>query len=251
MKQLTGFVDIHNHMMFGVDDGASSEEMTREMLEIAYKDGIRGICLTPHFYNPMIKKRGEITFSTEKFERIKAFASLHYPDLRLWCGNELFFHNDCLEKLDSGQCYTLDNSRYVLVEFFPDKEKQNIYSGLHRLLKSGYVPVLAHIERYRCFYRKFDCIKLLSDDGVRIQINASSVLGDFGVSCKHFTQKLLRCGLVDFVATDAHNKDERAPLLSECFEYVEKKYGLKYAEAIFRDNALKILRRSSHNNGKE
>ena len=82
-------------------------------------------------------------------------------------------------------------------------------------------------------------------------INASSVLGDFGVSCKHFTQKLLRCGLVDFVATDAHNKDERAPLLSECFEYVEKKYGLKYAEAIFRDNALKILRRSSHNNGKE
>lgn len=244
LDSLTGLIDIHNHMLYGIDDGPPSQAIMLDMLKIAYDDGIRGICLTPHFYNPMIPKIEKKSLDISPDDRIdilKKEIARKYPGMRLWKGNELFFHHECLSKLESGACLTLGNSRYVLVEFFPDEDFKTISNALQIFLKSGYISVLAHAERYKCLYKKIREINALSDAGVKIQVNSSSVLGFHGMFCKHFIHKLLQLELVDLIASDAHNNVDSRPILSDCFMYVKRKYGVDYAKRLFCTNALRIL----------
>ena len=99
-----GFVDIHSHILFGVDDGAETPAVSARMLEAAYRDGVRGICCTPHFYNPMVPRPKKAVGEDESFSRLAAYVREKYPDMRLWRGNEIFYHHDCIDDLTAGRC---------------------------------------------------------------------------------------------------------------------------------------------------
>ena len=146
------FFDMHTHMLCGVDDGAKDRDEMIAMLEMAYEDGTRAICLTPH-YSPYLF--GD-TFeqSAKSFAALKEYVSQKHPDMRIFLGHELGYHRSCLDALNEGRCRCIAGSRYVLVDFPEAVDFFEIQSAMDLLQRSGYVPILAHTERYRALFKR-------------------------------------------------------------------------------------------------
>lgn len=234
------FFDLHSHMLCGVDDGASDQTQMFEMLEVSYNDGVRAICLTPHF-TPYLY--GDTFESSEKsFALLKEYAQQSHPDMQLFLGHELGYHSGCLDALHSGRCRSLAGSRYVLMDFPADVDFFEIDNAIDILLRDGYIPVLAHTERYISLHKRISWIETFVDQGGVIQINASSVRGDWGTNVQRQWIKLLRDGLVHVISSDAHDLSERPPLMSVCMGYLEKNYGKEVIQNLVWENAWKIVR---------
>ncbi|MBB5195144.1 CpsB/CapC family capsule biosynthesis tyrosine phosphatase [Anaerocolumna cellulosilytica] len=236
-KNKTGFIDLHCHILPEVDDGAKDLQQAINMLKLAYKEGIRAIAVTPHyketvFENPTIRL-------IEKLNQIKV-AAKEFEGLTLTLGCEIYYSHESVHMLLDGVIPTIADSRYILVEFSPYAEYKYIKNGLQDMILNGYRPILAHAERYDnlCELEK---IRNLTDMGVYLQINTGGVLGEFGREEKRRCKKLLRYRLVHVAATDAHDDTERAPAIKKCFQFIKKKYGTEYAEALFIYNPKKVL----------
>lgn len=231
------FADLHNHSLFGADDGPGTEQEMFEMLDAARADGTEVICLTPHFHPGYFGDNREQ--ADRAFGELRRYAAEKYPEMRLYLGNELRYSPDCLSWLEGGACRTLGGTDYVLVDFDEGETERNIVRGLERLMNAGYKPVLAHAERYRALSVRR--IRELSADGVRIQIDVQSLFGGYGLGARLRSRKLLRVKLADIVATDAHGLSRRSPILSRGYRDIVRKYGEAYAGAIFADNPLRLL----------
>ena len=231
------FADIHNHSLAAVDDGARSEETMFRMVDAAYADGTRLLCLTPHFHP--ISFGDNRASSLESFQKLQVYAAERYPDLQLYLGNELRYGPNCDNWLKEGFCRTLGNSSLVLVDFSADAGQSLMIRGLSQLLSMGYRPVLAHAERYPNLTAKAvqDCFR----NGIQIQINAGSMFGSFGWGARIRARWLLRNRLVCMVASDAHDLQHRPPLLSKGYQLVSKLTDKDYADRIFCSNAVDLL----------
>lgn len=231
------FADLHNHALWGVDDGPETAGQMFEMLDAARADGTAVICLTPHFHPGYFGDNGER--ADRAFEELRRYASEKYPEMRLYLGNELRYSPDCLSWLESGACRTLGGTDWVLVDFAGTESERSIVRGLERLMSAGYRPVLAHAERYGALSE--GRIRELSRDGVRIQMDVQSIFGVYGLGARLRSRNLLRKKLVDIAATDAHGLGRRSPILSRGYRDVARKYGEAYADAIFADNPRRLL----------
>lgn len=231
------FADIHSHLLHGVDDGAASEAMSRRMLDAAYAAGTRLLCLTPHCHPGYFGDNSEK--AALAFSRLQAYAAEKYPDLQLLPGNELRFSTGCLSWLENGTCRTLGSTDYVLVDFREMEKAETILGGLNRLLNAGYIPILAHAERYRNL--PGEQIPRLRDKGVLIQVDAQALLMGFGLGQWQRSMRLLSKGMADFVSSDAHDLKSRPPQLERAWEYVKRKFGQTYARELFWNNAVRLL----------
>ena len=234
------FTDIHCHMLPDTDDGAKDKMQAAEMLRIAWQEGIRTICVTPH-YRPHRFPVDEAVLK-DRLDWLRQMAARIDKSIRIVRGNELYYSESGLEDLESGKCRTLNGSRYVLVEFSPAAGRGAITGGLSRILSCGFEPVLAHVERYESVMQDWRYVEELRRQGAVIQVNAQTVMGDYGLKAKRGVKKLLKKQLVDVIATDAHSSGRRSPRLKECGEFLEKKFGKDYAEALLLKNPDKILR---------
>lgn len=231
------FADIHIHALCGVDDGAKTKEDMFAMLDAAYADGTRLMCLTPHFYPGMFGEHHKRT--AESFELLKKYASEKYPDMELYQGNEIRYAPNCHEWIYDGVCYTMGGTRYVLMEFSFTESSEKIIRGLESMFNSGFLPILAHAERYPRI--SIPELRRLSDRGVLIQVDSMSLMRKFGFKEWLRSKRLLGGYIADFVSSDAHDVQGRPPQMSECFGYVKKKFGERYAQALFYDNAREIF----------
>lgn len=236
---MTGMFDIHNHIMYGVDDGSKTFEMTKNMLEIAYNEGTRGIILTPH-HNPY-RWKNEVSTLRERYEEIKAYVAETYPDMEIYLGNEIYYFEETLNDLESGSALTMSGSKYVLIEFTPSTEYNEIMHAIMDVQQSGYYPIVAHVERYECLLKDASHIEEMKELGAFIQVNASGVMGERSRLEKKFIKGLLKRGEVNFVATDAHRDNTRQPYLKKCADYIEKKFGKSYAKELFIDNPKAVI----------
>ena len=132
-------------MLFGVDDGARDEDMMRELLDLAVRDGTDAVCFTPHYHPGYYGDNGAQTDAA--FALARQYAAERYPALRLALGNELHYDPGAAEWLRAGQARTLCGSRYVLVDFRDGEAAFTIDRAMTQLLSLGYTPVLAHVER--------------------------------------------------------------------------------------------------------
>lgn len=236
---MTGFTDIHSHIMPGVDDGSRSFEESILMLKMAKEENIRKIILTPH------QKPDRSCVSAEGIrKRIKALQDeldcLHVP-IRLYTGSELLYSHDLAERLENGRVYTMAGSHYVLVEFMPDENWPYIRDGLYGLICRGYRPIVAHVERYVQVMQELDRVSELIDMGCYIQVNAGSLTGDWGFGIKHSTRRLIKRRLVHFIGTDAHRSEgKRAPRLRKCAEWI-RRMDVEYADELLWKNAENIF----------
>lgn len=233
------FADIHNHMLFGADDGAGTEAEMYQIIDASYADGVRHLCFTPH-YHPGYFGEYQAQINAA-FALAQSYCAERYPDLRLYLGNELRYERSCLEWLEQGRCRTLNNTEYLLVDFLYPEPAENILNAMLRVLNAGYTPVLAHVERYETFHRDLREIDQLKSWGVILQVDAQSPLGGLGHGSKVRARRLLDVGAVDLVASDAHDLTNRPPQLRPCYDFVSKKYGEDYAQHLFWEGALRII----------
>ena len=233
------FTDIHNHILFGVDDGARSEEEMYRLIDASYTDGVRHMCFTPHYHPAYFGEHQEQI--SVAFDLAKEYAEQNYPDLSLYLGNELRYERSSIEWLEQERCQTLNGTRYLLVDFLYSEPAENILDAMLRILNTGYKLVLAHVERYERFHRDLREIERLKSWGVILQVDAQSPIGGLGHGAKVRSRRLLEVGAVDFVASDAHDLTTRPPELRRCFDFVCRKYTEDYARHLFWDEPLRIL----------
>ena len=217
-----GYVDMHCHMMPGVDDGSQNVAMSYRMIEIAHEEGIDTCILTPH-YKPGHRHvaPGEIgRFAKEMTAR----SAVQGMPVKFYAGNELMYFSEACDRLDEGIVCTLAGSDYVLVEFEPLDDEDRILAGLRQLIYAGYRPVLAHIERYECMMKSKNAWRLVADMGCLIQANTGSITGDFGHMAKVYTRMLLKEQALHFVSTDAHRDYGRAPYMKASLSYEQAKH---------------------------
>lgn len=231
------FIDIHNHTLFGVDDGAKDREEALEMLKDAREQGAGALILTPHYRHGMFgypTEQIEENFQVLKEEAEKLELSLHL-------GCEYHVNSEIIQNLRAGRCRTLAGSDYVLTEYSGQAQYAYMAEYTGRLLSCGYLPVIAHVERYQCLLKEPELCRELSEKGAMIQINADSVLGMDGRAAERFCKKLLKNQWVDVIASDAHGRQERRSHMAKCQKAVEKACGVAYAEEIFVKNPGRIL----------
>lgn len=233
------FVDIHIHALFGVDDGAKTEAEMRAMVDASYADGVRILCVTPH-YHPGYFRNSNANIDTA-YSVLTEYVRKKYPDLELYLGNELRYSRDCVSWLRSGQCHTLNGSRYILVDFSEAAEAKTISGGLESLLNAGYCPVLAHVERYRALWGEKRLLRSFRENSVLFQVDAQSLLGSFGYRTERQSRLLLGEGVAELICSDGHDTRQRPPELSRCYHLVQKKYGADYANALFYENGKRLL----------
>lgn len=231
------FIDIHNHTLFGVDDGPREVAVSEEMLCSAKTQGADAVILTPHY------RKGMFPYQTEVIER--NFARLEQIaqkiGIRLFLGCEYYVNSELIANIQSGRCKTLAGSDYVLTEYSYQSEYSYIAEQTGRLISCGYFPVIAHVERYECIQKKPALCMELSNMGAFIQVNADSVIGKAGWQTKRLCKKMLSKHWVDIIASDAHDLTGRMMCMAECKAAIEKRYGEEYAKLLFEQNPMRII----------
>ena len=232
--------DIHCHMLPGVDDGPETSRMAAAMLKKSYRDGVRRIIVTPHYRAEMFEPEKKVLI--HRFLKMREYAeTIGNAGIELYLGCEYYRETDMARALKCGVHPTMAGSRYVLVEFSSMDGYYRIRTVLYDLISAGFIPIIAHAERYPAFVEHPGNITDAIGLGAKIQINADTILGENGFRVKHFCKKLLKNDEIDFIASDAHDLKERPSRLRECAEYIEKKYGRQMAVRIFEKNPSKII----------
>ncbi len=218
-------IDIHAHILPGIDDGARNLEESCHLLERAVSSGISGIIATPHDYvglKPAVLRELAIEVE-EKFRR-------QYPDFSLYLGQEILFHEEAPERLKAGELLTMADSRYVLVEFATDVSYGSLYRGIRRLVSAGYLPVLAHMERYGCL-RKEEKLEDLEGSGCLFQMNYGSLQGGYLNRDVRWCRRQVLAGRIHYLGTDMHRMDYRPPEIGGALEWAKGHVN----ESLFRE----------------
>ena len=233
------YIDLHSHILPGLDDGSKNMDQTLKMLEIAYSEGIRTIIATPHYQDGILDNN--LMKVEASISELKEHITDKFPDLKLLVGSEIYFSHDVISLLSDNLIPTLSGSRYILVEFSPMAESRYMEDGLQRLILEGYLPILAHAERYDAIRTQIGLIAEWISMGIYIQVNAMSIEGAFGKNHEKLSKKLLKKHWVHFVATDCHSDRTRAPRIRDVACFIAKKYGEEYKNEIFFNNPMKVI----------
>lgn len=238
-------IDIHSHIIFGVDDGPKSIEESLELIGIARKQGVRIIVATSHRRKGMFETPEKVIMAN--FIKLKEAVNEIYPELKLCFGGELYYSKSLMEKLEQRKVPSLNASRYILLEFSMNTPWKDIQKAVNEVNLLGLTPVLAHIERYDALAFNADRVNELIDKGCMTQVNSSHVLkqGLIGDRTKEFKKRVqffLEQDLVHCVASDMHNTTTRPPFMKEAYQLVKNEYGEDRAKALFKKNPLMILK---------
>lgn len=229
-------IDVHCHIIPGVDDGPDQIEKSIEMLKMAERDGIRKIIATPHRNHPMGYPKGNVQ---EQFDALKNAAKDAGIDVDLYLGAEQYIGKEDVFK--TFEAFPLFDGRYLLVEFKTHIDLESILAIIYELRIKGFRPIVAHVEMYPTIIGNDESISKIKAEGGLIQITASSLMGVAGKKIASKLTNAVKKGLVDFVATDAHGLNKRAPVLSDAYKYVQKNAGMEIANRIFSDNPSKLM----------
>lgn len=207
-------VDLHSHLIWEIDDGSKSKEMTINMLRQAVEGGTKKLVLTPHYFPgyyevPIteVKKRSKDLEDLSKKEGI---------DIGIYCGQEIYFNKKILENFEKKLIGTINESRYMMIEL--DMRKFNInevIEVLYELQLKGIIPVIAHPERYHQFIKNPLLINEFIKEGILFQLNVGSITGEFGKDVKKIAEIFLKKNIYSFFGSDAHRDKRRNPNMSK------------------------------------
>jgi protein-tyrosine phosphatase len=229
-------VDIHCHILYGLDDGASSLEIALEMAEIAVSEGVTHIVATPH--------------ANDQYPFVPELIQLRRDEILARMGGRLVLATGCdfhlsFENLQDirlqPQKYSLNQKNYLLVEFADFAIPPSMDQMLHQLQLAGLHPIITHPERNPLIRAQADRLLRWLRRGCYAQVTASSLLGRFGPTAKQAAETWMKQDAVHFVASDAHNTTSRPPRLREAFEVVAKQKGEDVAQALFVDNPRAVF----------
>lgn len=236
-------VDIHSHILPGVDDGAIDEAMTLNMLRMAEEDGTRVMIATPHYFYPhYIASQEEIE---KKVEAVNGLCRHNNIDIEVLPGREIMLDNYTLQDIEQGHMGSLNNTQYLLVELSMHEWKPYYLDLMYELQLQGYRLIIAHPERYNYIQEDITMLNPLIKEGAIFQLNAGSMTGFNGRKVQRTARELVRQGVVQLIASDAHSDRMRNPRLQEALAEVEKidphmaKKMIDYPYKILGEKAIK------------
>ncbi len=238
---VNGYVDIHSHVLWRMDDGSRSVEETLDLCCLAEETGTSQLFLTPHL---MYWEAVEELFDTRnmKVERLSELLEAEEIDLKLHKGFEILCDDDIFD-IKHFAPYTLADSRYILIEFdFFKTNLEDVTSWCNYLLSFGLVPVIAHPERYEFLLLNEEGIDILSRKGVLFQLNSGSAAGMFGEEVQAFAEKMINRGYADFIGSDAHSFNMRNTDMDFCFNNYSEEVNMDLLERAYSTNALKLIK---------
>ncbi len=233
-------IDIHNHIVFGIDDGAQTKEDMLDMARAAHAEGITDIIATPHHKIGVYENFGpKIKALTEEVNTIIAAEGI---PVKVHASQEVRIYGDVVEDLKNGQALTLsEDSPYVLIEF-PSHEVPIFTEQLFtKMALEGYIPIIAHPERNSELQKNPNKLAELIELGALAQVTAGVVCGHLGEFSKQCAEMMMDHRLIHIVASDAHNVTSRNYYMNEAYEAIAWKYGDE-AVNMYKENALKVLK---------
>lgn len=234
-------LDLHCHILPGLDDGAECMEESCEMAQLAVESGIRGVVATPHCNIPGGYRNYWSDYLRAQLPELQYHLQQKNIPLKLYMGMEVFATNDVPELLAAGKILTLNNTRYLLIEFDFEESYTRAQRILQHICDAGAIPVIAHPERYAIVQQDLAYVREIKDMGCLLQLNKGSLYGAFGRTSRRCAHKLLQNRLADTVASDAHGPYRRTPYMRDAHEVVCRDYSMEYAQLLFRDNPFRIL----------
>lgn len=231
-------IDIHHHVLPGVDDGPRELSEAAEMCALAAEEGIETIVATPH----VLRGRWPAFSRRELESRLGELRARAGNSPQLLLGSEYFFGHDMTEILREGvSVHPLAAGKYVLLELPANSVPPMFNQPLYRAQLEGWQPILAHPERNLVFQSNPDLLAALIGHGLRVQVTAGSLTGAFGSQARAAAETFLRRKLVHFVATDAHNMDKRPPRVKDAIEEVQSIAGETVAHALLDANPRAVI----------
>ena len=241
------FTDIHTHIIPGIDDGSTDIDETIAMLSIACEGGTRKITATPHMFLDLFANN-DLVEVRDRFNELKANLESHrdqfsfLKDIKVYLGAENYASPEFMEALDQGCVLTLNASHYLLIEFSPLLPFSQIQTVIQRVFLAGYTPIFAHPERCAAIQEEPVRMTEFWERGCVTQVNSDSLLRTPGSrKTAKCAEKLMREGLVDVIASDAHRPRWRPPNLGRIFRQLENRYAEEDLRAWMWENASAIL----------
>ena len=208
--------DIHSHLIPGIDDGSKSIEESIDLIKGLHQQGYKKIVTTPHIMSDLYRNTPEIILSG--LEKVRKVLQEKNIPVELEAASEYFLDYELNEKLKNNEkLLTFGNEKYLLFELSFLQEPDQLQEFIFNLQTKGYVPVLAHPERYPYWYGSTK-LEELADQGVLLQLNLNSVNGYYGDDVQKIGFELLEKKIISFLGTDCHN-EYHLDALQESYKY--------------------------------
>ena len=232
-------IDLHCHLLPGLDDGPGDPAKSLEMCRMALEEGVSGIAATPHLYHDL--------FPTDRDSILAALQGMRGAleeagvCLALYAGADVRLVPDLAERLDRGECLTLNHGRYFLLELPHRVLPPNLGDAVSSLVAAGRVPVITHPERNAAILRREEILLDLLGRGALCQVTAGSLTGEFGRESERLARRLVEAGAVHFLASDAHSTSWRPPGLARGLDAARRLLGDEAARRLVDENPRAVL----------
>lgn len=229
-------IDIHCHILPGIDDGSKDIEESLEMAKIAKADGISHIFATPHIMDG--------SYDNKRADIIAVFNNLktRIPEgITLFYGADVRVCLDMMKKIEMGEIPTLNGTGYLMLELPAYTLPPHIDNLIFNLRQRRIIPIITHPERHAILMRDISSLTKFRGYDAMFQITAMSITGDFGREVQKACLAMIKADLADFVATDAHDPMKRPPILSRAYDEIKRRFDNDTAESLFLHNPMKIM----------
>lgn len=241
--------DLHIHLIPGVDDGAEDMMMALMMLLRAWDQGVRNVFVTPH--SSAFDEAPEKT--KEGYRELVHQAARNFPELKLFSGCEVFCEahrmDRVIQALDRGLYPTMNGTGYVLMEFSRWVMPELTIPCVEALVKAGYIPIVAHMERYEYLQNNMDLVDQFLEQGALLQVNTYSLFDEMDEDIRTWARRLVQEQKVSFLGTDAHRTYHRPPSAEPGLRWLYEAVPEKYADAVARENARRLLMQEQEDTG--
>ena len=230
--------DLHTHVLPGVDDGAPTMEYALQMLHNAVASDVELLAVTPHYNNPYCSGNDLDQGLEARFLKLQQ-AAKEIP-VRMVLGAEVWVNDQLLACLAQGKVPTINGGRYLLTEFPADSPAELFAEALHQIREFGYIPLVAHPERYAAVCKTPQLVMQWLDIGCHLQLTGGSILGEYGKTVQNAATFLLREDLVACIASDAHGLHTRSNFLMDVYDHLCVRYSKQYAGCMLYENPMRI-----------
>lgn len=229
-------IDMHCHIIPGIDDGADVMDTSIDMLKIAARDGIKKMIITPHYNNYF---ENDATSISSRLDDLRSEILKHKIDIEVFPGQEVMLSRNMVEQYKDTTIRGLNYSRYILFELPNDKLPDYTFDIIYELKLLGVIPILAHPERYEFIINKISTINGFIEEGCLFQITSHSIKGLFGREIQRTAELLIKNEACHFIASDAHSCGRRRPELKKAYDIIQQ-YNKELCNNL-TDNANKLI----------
>lgn len=233
-------IDVHCHILHGIDDGPATIEDSIQLCRKLYENGIRGVIATPHFISGD-QFDAEPVEIREKLALLKNELEKQDIKLDIYPGMEVFAAHDIVKNLKTGRIVTLNDTKYVLIEFSLNVMPKYAMDLLFSIQLEGYMPIIAHPERYSAEFNKSGLLEQMVERGILLQVNTGSIMGKHGSRIEKAAAGLIRCGLVHIISSDSHGGRRVFNNLQLLENKVTSLCGTENCRRLLYDNPQKII----------